>query len=169
MACKNKIFLIGFMGSGKTTLGKRLAKKLDKPFLDLDVEIEKSESLTINQIFEKFGETHFRELESKVLKALIINNKEFVLSLGGGTPCDKNNMNLINNSGASIYLKYNAGILASRLIEAKAERPLIKNLDENQLKEFITNKLIEREVFYDQCKFTIENNNVRVEDLIELI
>tara|TARA_B100000809_G_scaffold184049_1_gene181992 strand:+ start:55 stop:564 length:510 start_codon:yes stop_codon:yes gene_type:complete len=169
MIDNNKIFLIGFMGSGKTTLGKKLAKKLDKPFFDLDVEIEKSESLTINQLFEKYGETHFRELESKMFRALIINNESFVLSLGGGTPCIQSNMDLVKSSGASIYLKYNAGILASRLIGAKAERPLIKNLDETELKEFITNKLSEREPFYNQCKFTIEKNNVRVEDLIKLI
>jgi len=156
------------MGSGKTTLGKRLAKKLNKHFFDLDQEIEKSEQLSINQIFEQYGEGEFRKIEAQTLNSLISNNDNFVLSLGGGTPCNQNNMDLINGFGISIYLKYNAGILASRLIGAKAERPLIKNLGEQQLKEFITNKLAEREPFYNQCKLIVEKNNLKVDDLITL-
>jgi shikimate kinase len=169
MVGNSKIFLIGFMGSGKTTLGKKLAKKLNKPFFDLDVEIEKMESLSINQIFEKYGETHFRELEAKILQALVLENTHFVLSLGGGTPCNQMNMDLVNEAGTSIYLKYNAGILASRLTGAKTERPLIKDLDEKSLKDFITNKLNNREHFYSQAQLVVERNNVRVEDLLEMI
>lgn len=156
------------MGSGKTTLGKKLAKKLNCSFFDLDKEIEKVAVLSVNEIFENHGETYFRELESKILKSLILNNKNFVLSLGGGTPCYHKNMELINNSGISVYLKYNAGILASRLINAKTKRPLIKNLDENQLKAFVTEKLTEREAFYNQAKFVVESNSVRVEDILDL-
>jgi shikimate kinase len=169
MGNNNKIFLIGFMGSGKTTLVKKLAKKLDLPFFDLDQEIEKLVSLTINQLFEQYGEAHFRELESKTLEALVLNNDHLVLSLGGGTPCIQNNMDLVNSVGNSIYLKYNARILASRLIGTKSERPLLKNLAEHQLKEFITKKLDEREHFYKQCKIIIEKNNVNVEDVLRII
>ena len=169
MENQNNIFLIGFMGSGKTTLGKKLAKKLGQPFFDLDVEIEKSEGLSINELFDQKGEAHFRELESKTLQSLIENNESFVLSLGGGTPCYHKNMELVNNSGISIYLKYNAGILASRLMGARKKRPLIKSLDEAKLKEFVGNKLIERESFYKQAELIIEDNNIRVEDLIRLL
>jgi shikimate kinase len=169
MANKNKIFVIGFMGSGKTTLGKKLAKKLEKPFFDLDQVIENSEKRSINQIFEQFGEAHFRELETKTLQSLILEHTNFVLSLGGGTPCNQINMDLINESGTSIYLNYKAGMLASRLIGAKAERPMIKTLDKDQLKDFITTKLIEREPFYSQAQLVIESTNVHVDDLLEMI
>lgn len=157
------------MGSGKTTLAKKLAKKLNHPFLDLDVEIEKRENLTISQIFDQFGETHFRTVEKQVLNELITNVDKFILSVGGGTPCFFDNMKIINDSGTSIYLKYNAGILSSRLFNAKAKRPLIKDLNEEELKAFITDKLTEREPFYEQCQFTLTGNNLKVEDLLELL
>lgn len=156
------------MGSGKTTLAKKLAKKLNQPFFDLDFEIEKRENLPINQIFEQKGEIYFRALEKEMLKELITKEDCFIMSLGGGTPCFFDNIELINSSGTSIYLKYNAGILTSRLINAKIKRPLIKDLNEAELKVFITNKLSEREPFYKKCKLIIEKNNVKVEDLISL-
>lgn len=155
------------MGSGKSTLGKKLANKLEKPFYDLDAEIEKSEKQTINQIFEQFGEVHFRALESKVLEALILDQDGFVLALGGGTPCVQSNMDLINKNGVSIYLKYNPGILTARLMNAKSTRPLIKGLDKDQLGAFVQDKLKVRNLFYDQSNIIIEKNNVSVQDLIE--
>jgi len=157
------------MGSGKTTLGKRLANKLEYSFIDLDAEIEKIENCSINEIFDDKGETYFRELESKILHDIISENRNIVLSVGGGTPCFNDNMKLINETGTSVYLKYNAGILCSRLLNAKTERPLIKGLDETQLKEFVANKLLEREAFYNQSKLVIERNNVRVEDVLNLL
>lgn len=165
----DKIFLIGFMGSGKTTLAKKLAKKLSRPFFDLDQEIEKNEQLSVSQIFDKKGESYFRELEVKALKDIISKNEYFVFSLGGGTPCFFNNMKLIKECGVSIYLKYNSGILASRLIAAKVKRPLIKGLNEEELKKYITDKLSERERFYNQSNYTLAGNNLKVEDLIKLI
>ena len=169
MGDNSKIFLVGFMGSGKTTLGKKLAKKLGEPFFDLDQVIESSEKQSINQIFKQYGEASFRELETKVLKEVISSNESFVLSLGGGTPCNQLNMDLVNESGTSIYLKYNAGMLASRLIGAKAKRPLIKDLNAEQLQTFVADKLLEREPFYTQCKIVTENNKVKIEDLIRLV
>jgi len=157
------------MGSGKTTLAKKLAKKLNRSFYDLDHEIEAAENLTITQIFEEKGEEYFRKIESKSLKIILAKEEEFVVAVGGGTPCSFGNMKLIKDSGTSIYLKYNAGILTSRLINAKVKRPLIKKLNEEELKTFITNKLAEREVFYKQCKFTLEGNNLKVEDLEALL
>jgi shikimate kinase len=164
----DKIFLIGFMGSGKTTLAKKLAKKLNRSFFDLDQEIERRENLTITQIFEQKGECYFREIESKTLKTILDIELSFVMSVGGGTPCFYDNMKVINVSGISMYLKYNAGILASRLSNAKVKRPLIEALNEEDLKTFITDKLAEREAFYKQCKFTLAGNNLKVEDLLSL-
>jgi len=156
------------MGSGKTTLAKKLAKKLNQPFVDLDIEIESRENLTIDQIFELKGENYFRSLEKEVLNDTVIKEVQFVMSVGGGTPCFFNNMEFINQSGTSIYLKYNAGILTSRLINAKVKRPLIVGLNESELKVFISNKLAERETHYNKSKFVVEGNNLKVEDLLNL-
>jgi len=169
MTKNNKIFLIGFMGSGKTTLARKLAKKLNQSFFDLDQEIESREDLTITQVFEQKGESYFRTKEREVLSDVVNKEEKFVMSVGGGTPCFHENMELINLSGTSVYLKYNAGILTSRLINAKIKRPLIKGLNESELKEFVTNKLIDREPFYKQSKFVVENNNIKVEDLFSLL
>lgn len=165
----NKIFLIGFMGSGKTTLAKKLAKKLNYNCFDLDFEIEKNVGVSIPQVFEEKGEEYFRSLEHETLRNVINNNERFVLSVGGGTPCFYNNMDVINENGTSIYLKYNAGILTSRLINAKAKRPLIKNLGEVELKAFVEAKLSEREKFYKKSKLVIASNNIKIEDLLELL
>ena len=136
--------------------------------IDLDDEIERSEGFSINELFEKYGEDYFRKKEKEILADIILNNESFVMSVGGGTPCFYDNMEVIKQSGSSIYLKYNAGILTSRLINAKSKRPLVKNLSEIELKVFIQNKLNEREEFYLQADFILEKNNLRVEDLIEL-
>ena len=155
------------MGSGKSSLGKKLAKKLNQPFYDLDVVIEEKENKTIAEIFEEKGEEYFRNIERETLHELTDNNSSFVLALGGGTPCFYDNIEFINANGTSIYLKYNAGILHSRLINAKTERPLVKDKTDDELKQFITEKLTEREVFYKQAKLIIEGNNLKVEDLIK--
>lgn len=156
------------MGSGKTTLGKKLANKLNKIFFDLDAEIEKNEGESINEIFEKHGEDYFRKIEREILHKIINGNENFVMSLGGGTPCFYDNMNVVNQSGASIYIKYNPGILASRLMNAKAERPLIKNFTNLELKNYVENKLTEREGFYSKSEIILEQNNLKIEDIIKL-
>lgn len=166
MTNKNKIYLLGFMGSGKSTLGKKLAKKMSQPFYDLDVVIEQKENKTIAEIFEGKGEEHFRELEKKTLQELTDNNSSFVLALGGGTPCYFNNMKFINANGTSIYLKYNAGILHSRLINAKTERPLIVNKTKKELIVFIEDLLKEREKYYSKSKIVVEGNNIKDEDIL---
>ena len=157
------------MGSGKTTLGKRLANKLNQPFFDLDAIIEEEENISIAEIFDIKGEAFFRELETKTLARLIDDNEHFVCSLGGGTPCYNNNMELINQSGISFYLKYNSGMLVSRLSNAKSERPLIKGLNDKELETFVSEKLKERELFYNQSNHILEGGNLKVDDLTALI
>ena len=165
----NKIVLIGFMGSGKTTMAKKLAKKINVSFFDLDHEIEKQENLSIPQLFEQKGEDYFRKVEKAILKKTINKKDDFVLSVGGGTPCFFDNMAYINTVGTSIYLKYNAGILTSRLMNATTPRPLIKNLNKEELKLFVSHKLAERELFYKQSKLVVEGNNLKTEDLERLL
>lgn len=165
----SKIFLIGFMCSGKTSLVKKLAKKLNVSFLDLDQLIENQEHCSITTIFNTKGEDYFRALETVVLKDVIDKNEHFVLSLGGGTPCFNNNMEIINQSGISIYLKYNAGILTSRLLDAKQTRPLIAGKNKEELNRFVVDLLAQREFFYHQSKFVVETNHITLSDIIKLI
>lgn len=169
MTNKNNIFLLGFMGCGKSTLGKKVAKKLDLPFFDLDKCIEEKAGVSISEIFKTKGEEYFRALESKVLISLINNQDNYVLSLGGGAPCFNDNMKLINELGTSIYLKYNEGILASRLINSKAERPLIANKTKEELIDFISKLLSKREQFYNQSKIVVEGNNITANQVVNLL
>ncbi len=156
------------MGSGKTTLGKKLANKINLPFFDLDLEIEKEEGRSIEEIFNTDGEQYFRRKEQNLLHKFCSQKERFVMALGGGTPCFYENIKLINQSGISIYIKYNPGILASRLMDAKIRRPLIARKNEDELKSYIARTLQERESFYSKSKFTIEKDNVKIENIIEL-
>ncbi len=162
-----KIFLIGFMGSGKSVFGKKLAKNLGLEFADLDELIEQRYRMTIPGIFTRFDEPLFRDLESKTLKDFIINDN-FVLACGGGTPCFNNNMNIINESGISIYIKMNPGALASRLTKSKTKRPLIAGLTTEELYDKISGMLESREKYYSLAKFTVEGINLKTEDITSL-
>ncbi len=162
------IFLIGFMGSGKTTIGKKLAKKMKYAFLDLDQEIEKQENLTISQIFDTHGEDYFRALENKILVDLTqLSNT--VVSCGGGTPCHFNNIDLINNAGVSIYIQLSPEALYSRLKSAKTQRPLLKNRDESELLVYIKSKLDERQSYYLKSNIVIPGLDVNIENVINYI
>lgn len=154
------------MGSGKSTLGKKLANKLAKPFFDLDEEIEKQEGKTITAIFEQHSEVYFRKLEKELLNKITTENNDFVMALGGGTPCFYDNMDFINKNGQSIYLKYNSGVLLSRLSDAKSERPLIKDKTENQLTNFIDEKLAQREKYYTKSKVIVDGIDLNLDELI---
>ncbi|MCB0380397.1 MAG: shikimate kinase [Flavobacteriales bacterium] len=164
---KNNIFLVGFMGSGKSTLGKKLAAKLNMTFFDLDQLIEEKEGKTIAEIFSQHGETYFRDLETTVLKQTINQHQGFVLALGGGTPIFNNNMELVNQNGTSVYLKYNAGMLSSRLLTAKQQRPLIAGKNEIELKQFVSDLLTQREPYYLKSKLVVEGNNISANDILE--
>lgn len=163
-----RIFLIGFMGSGKTTLGKQLARKLGYDFIDQDDYIEKKAGCTIARYFEKYGEEAFRKFEHEALKELIkIENA--VISTGGGAPCFFNNIEIMNKSGIAIYLKMKPEVLRSRLRHAQTERPLIKGKTEQELLEFIKSKLTEREPFYLKAKHVIESMDLKPDDLHHLV
>jgi shikimate kinase len=151
------------MGSGKTTLGRKLANKLDYDFIDLDELIEEQEKLGISEIFSKQGEDSFRKTENRILNETLTTKKNIVLSVGGGTPCYFNNMELINKQATSIYLKYNVGMLFSRLISAKTKRPLIAKKSDEELKDFIQKTLLEREEFYNKSNIIVAGNNITTE------
>lgn len=149
-----KIFLIGFMGCGKSTMGKKLAVKLGYEFIDLDHQIENSIGTTIAEYFSVHGEAAFRKLESEALKTFDYPANA-VIATGGGTPCFFDNMEWMNASGLSVYIEMPAAALARRLEGGKEKRPLLRNLNEAEMISFIENKLTEREVFYKRALVTV--------------
>src|SRR5690554_5157022 len=132
-----RIFLLGFMGAGKTTLGKRLANKSGLPFVDVDQKIEAYFQLSIQSIFEKYGEAFFRKEESKMLEKLIEEFPQAILSVGGGLPCYNNNMELMNLSGTTCYLHRPAKELFHRLKNSKENRPLLTGKSDAELLQYI--------------------------------
>lgn len=165
----DKIFLIGFMGSGKTTQGKKLAKVLDKPFIDLDNYIEKKENLSISEIFSTKGEDYFREKESEYLKQVIARYPKSVVSLGGGAACFKNNITQILKSGTVIYIEMPAESLHYRLTQSETQRPLLQNKSLEESLEFIEDLLRKREPFYSQAHLTVNGINLTTDKLKEAL
>ncbi len=141
------IILIGFMGCGKSTFGKKLAKKLNYQFMDADDAIEARYKLKIKDIFSQFGEAHFRKLEEKFILELD-KEQNIVLATGGGMPCFGKNMKLLNQLGVTFYLQRPIPELVNRLINAKRPRPLIQGKNQSELTEFIQELLPKREVYY---------------------
>ena len=145
-----QIFILGFMGSGKSTVGKLLAPILNRHFYDLDDLIQQSAQSTINEIFGRFGESYFRNVERKTLENSQSLGKA-VIALGGGTPCFFDNMGWINKNGMSIYLDVDPNILYQRLFDARDSRPLLRQLSDSALLQYIEDKLEERRHYYEQA------------------
>ncbi|UKM66375.1 shikimate kinase [Flavobacteriaceae bacterium GSB9] len=149
------IVLIGYMASGKSSIGKKLADKLNYKFIDLDDYIEEKEGMSVSKIFKKKGEVYFRKQEAHYLKKLLKKNKDSVLAVGGGTPCYTGNMELILGSEhvTSIYLTATLPTLANKLMGKKAKRPLIAHIETlDEMTEFIGKHLFERLPFYGQAE-----------------
>lgn len=142
-----RVILVGFMGVGKTTLGKKIAKKMELPFIDSDREIEERHQKSIGEIFTENGESFFRTLETDFITSLQ-NKDEFVLATGGGMPCFGKNMELLNELGTTFYLERSPKELANRLFNAKTRRPLIEGMEKEELISFIDEKLKIREEHY---------------------
>ncbi len=140
-----KVFVVGYMGSGKTQTGYFLAKKLCYKFVDLDILVEEGVGMKIKDIFAEYGEEYFRKIESETLKSVATNNDNIVIATGGGTPCFFDNMKFMNEQGITVYLKLSAQQLTERLKENKEKRPVICKYKEKELAEFIIEHLKERE------------------------
>jgi len=160
-----RIFLIGFMGSGKTTIGPPLAKELGYKFIDQDELIEKHYNMSVGEVFARFGESQFRETEHNVLTE-VVNEDNLVISTGGGAPCFLNNMTFMNDHGIAVYLKAEAETLMNRLQKQTDHRPLLKGKTNAELLQFIIDKLAERESFYLQAKLVIQTDQMEVEKII---
>lgn len=156
------------MGAGKSRLGSRIAGLMDMEFIDLDNEIEKDQGLTIDQIFHEKGEKGFREIEKRVLHQCNKSNY-IVLACGGGTPCYKDNMEVMNKSGTTILLDVPQEVLFSRLFNSKQKRPLIENKNEEELREYIDHKLAEREKYYNKAKIKIDPLNTSLELIKQIL
>ena len=154
-----KIFLIGFMASGKSTIGKQLAEKLSVPFIDLDEWIEKCEGRSVTLIFAESGEPVFRQIESAYLKKLE-GTKTAIIATGGGTPCFFDNMDWMKQNGLTLYLRTDPFILFERLKASDRERPLLSGRKDQALLDFIKNTIEKRAVFYENAHLIFEQNEM---------
>lgn len=167
----SSIVLLGYMGCGKTKVGKKLSKHIGSKFIDLDAEIELFYSKSISQIFDKFGEIEFRKIERKMLMSILNKNEFCVLSLGGGTPCYFDNMEFINKkTSLTFFLNLDSKVLATRLFSRKSKRPLLKSIkDQSEMLSFVNKHLFERNTFYSKANYTIKTSKRDVSKTCEEI
>lgn len=163
------IALIGYMGSGKTSVAKVLSQKIQYQWIDLDHEIAKFEKNKISEIFKQKGEIYFRKLENQLLNKILKSSDPMVLSLGGGAPMFYNNMALLLAYSECFYLFASPQRLAQRLVDGKAQRPLIQHLSDEDLPEFIAKHLFERNAKYQMAKYTINTDALSPEQVADQI
>jgi len=163
-----RIFLIGFMGSGKSTHGRTLARKIGYQYMDMDQLIEETAELSIPYIFQEHGEEVFRKWEHDVLLELC-KQEQLVISTGGGAPCHGEMMKIMKSCGCTVYLELPPEALRDRLLRSRTERPLIKGKSESELLEYISTLLSERERYYKQADHTVNGLHFNMEDLLALL
>jgi shikimate kinase len=164
-----KIFLIGFMGSGKTHWGRQLSQKLNLPFFDLDEQIVNAENKTIAEIFASEGEEYFRLKEKEILHIITESHTTFVMSCGGGAPCYFNNIEYMNQAGTTVWINASVDTLFKRLLIEKEQRPLLKGLSDDNLRMFIKKKFSDRKIYYEQAELTIEDEDITLDHFIEKV
>ena len=163
----NRIFIIGYMGAGKTTVGKALAKELNIEFYDLDWYIEARMRKTVKQIFDEQGEEGFRRIEKNMLHE-VGEFENVIVSCGGGTPCFFDNMEFMNQQGEIVYLKATPEVLYGHLKMGKTVRPLLLNKTQEEVQVFIKEQLQKRESFYKKAKHTLDVNLMDNYDKIKI-
>ncbi|MDX6182536.1 shikimate kinase [Flavobacterium sp. Fl-77] len=169
-----KIILLGYMGSGKSTIAQKLSKITNIPFLDLDICIEERAKKSINSIFEEHGEIYFRKLEHQIFLELLQSSEKSIIGLGGGTPCYAKNHELLKREDViSIYLKASIDTLYNRLVHNKSKRPLIASMNEDEMREFIAKHLFDRSFYYNQAqnKVSVDGKTAdeTVQDILALL
>jgi len=164
-----KIFLIGFMGSGKSHWGRQLSEKLQLPFFDLDEQIEQQEGKTVLELFNEKGEENFRLLEKDFLHIITESHDSFIMACGGGTPCYYNSLDYMKQAGTVVWINTSLDVLYQRLRQEKENRPLIKNLPDEQLRSFILKKYADRKIYYDQADVHVDEEPLQLDQLIEKI
>ncbi|NCU32781.1 MAG: shikimate kinase [Candidatus Moranbacteria bacterium] len=165
---KMRIYLVGFMGSGKTTVGRVLSRRLGFDFLDTDKEVEKLAGMSLRNLFKTSGETAFRELEQQVLHTTSKLEKT-VISTGGGTPCFYDNMDFIKQNGVSIYLMMQPASIVNRLENSKNPRPLVHGLSSSELQAYVETELEKRKKFYSTADYVIKAESVSIDQIISFL
>ena len=164
------IFLVGYMGCGKSTLGRRLARRLGVPFIDTDARVEEREGATVSDLFRYEGEQRFREIEREVLDAAIAGNDSAVISTGGGLPVWGDNMARMNAAGCTVYLRRSAENIAGRLSPyGRRKRPRLQGLNDEELVAFMTRAMASREPFYSRAKLILACDSLPDDELVERI
>lgn len=165
-----KIILVGYMASGKSTIGKLLSESLPIPFYDFDHLIETDLNLKVNEIFEQKGELFFRKKEREILIEFLNTTENYILALGGGTPCYYDNFELYQSDSIhSIYLKASVSTLLERLSYQKVSRPLVSHLNEEALQEFVAKHLFERSYFYHQVQTVVSIDDKKESEIVSEI
>lgn len=154
------------MGAGKTAIGKRMANHLGRQFVDMDLFIENRYRKTVSEIFADKGEVFFREIERNILQE-IAPFENTVISTGGGVPCFFDNMDLMNRTGTTVYLKVSVNELVRRLIACKQDRPLIKDKSREELKRYIAANLDKREIWYNRAAIIFPAENMRTQESVD--
>ena len=158
------------MGAGKSTIGKKLAERMNYRFVDIDSYIEDKEQMSIRAIFHEKGESFFRQMEHDVLLEISEIKENMVVSTGGGAPCYMKNMEMLNSSGVTIYLKLEPSGIYKRLSKVREKsRPLIENKTSGELMQFIIDKLTEREPVYNKSHLIVPVENQKIHDLHKII
>lgn len=160
--------MIGFMGCGKSTMGRSLASMLNLTFIDLDTYIEGKYFKTVPQIFAEEGETEFRKKEHKALEEVALFD-DVIVATGGGAPCFFDNMELMNRAGYCVFLDVEINTLVNRLIHSKTERPLIKGKSPEELKSFISELMLKRRPFYEKASYILKGSEISPDDVAELV
>lgn len=164
-----KLYLVGYMAVGKSTLGKRLSKALDLPFTDLDMAVEQAAGMDIPAIFASLGEAHFREMEHRALKDFAESNTEGLLSTGGGAPMHHGNMDIMLSTGTVLWLRLPPKMIVSRLLEKPQKRPLIAHLNPGELLAHVSQHLEARSKVYCRSHLEVDTRGVRTMELDGLV
>lgn len=164
-----KIFLIGFMGSGKTHYGRLLSEKIGLPFFDLDEQISSHAGKSLTDFFEQDGEEAFRLTEKDLLHIITESHESFIMACGGGSPCYFNNIDYMNQEGTTVWINTPTEIIFERLVKEKEKRPLIRDLADEKLKRFIHKKFADRRIYYEQAEIIVEDEPLDMDRLVEKI
>ncbi len=163
-----RIFLVGYMYSGKSTVGRRLAKRMGYTFYDTDDLFESHYHIGVADFFRRYDAEAFRKLEHEILLSTALNDNS-VISTGGGTPCFHNNMEFIKNNGVSIYLEASLNTILSRKAKSKKARPLLNDLHSTELADFIQNQMDERRPFYEKADFRFNAENIDIDTICKAL
>ena len=160
-----KLVFLGYMASGKSAVASDFSTLLNLEFIDLDAYIEKQEGASISEIFASKGEVYFRKKENHYLIDLLDQDRSFILSVGGGTPCFTGNMKIIQEKAISVYLKASIQTIYKRIVNEKSKRPLVAEIPDQDLEEFIAKHLFERAPYYKKASYTVNVDDKSIKDL----